>query len=411
SRKSYRTISNAMEFLDVFHSRASGIHGANFLAVCSRLLLLAILDDAERQRVENALMLIPSVERTWDVCEQTFIHELKTAHQRTHEVIKAVKAGMTKGESYKRYAWRLERINRIYKISGSASEDQVVSLLELSIPASALAQLHMHLTIAYSIKAGELSFRRVSTIQDFCQSLVILEGPEDCDDRRHNRDHADLDNDDGDRPNKRAKTRHDTKDATSGKSGSSFFCRNGCGSNRTHNTEGCIICGNCKARGHFADKCPKETKTTTSPSLPTANQRQGNNSSFNARGRHQGGKPYQRGYNANAQNSNSQGTLSDSTSFICSESSNKTFTDSAILLNTTQTEPSVTVCQDDNNNYFNKLKGNRPIVSLSTAIDSTNAAAADSSPHLNSSPITYAAANVHPLHTASDDALHFPHVE
>ncbi|KAF8942618.1 hypothetical protein BGZ46_006721, partial [Entomortierella lignicola] len=139
---------------------------------------------------------------------------------RTHEVIKAVKAGMIKGESYKRYAWRLERINRIYKITGSASEDQVVSLLKLSIPASALAQLHMHLTIAYSIKAGELSFRRVSTMQDFCQSLVILEGPEDCDDRRHNRDHTDLDDDDGARPAKEAKTRHDTKDSATSKSGS-----------------------------------------------------------------------------------------------------------------------------------------------------------------------------------------------
>ncbi|KAF9084865.1 hypothetical protein BGX27_003689, partial [Mortierella sp. AM989] len=187
SRKSYRVISNAMEFLDVFHSRAFSIHGDNFLTVCSRLLSLAILEDAERQRVENALMALPAAERTWEVCEQTFIHELKTAHQRTRDVIEAVKAGMVKGESYKHYAWRLERINRIYKISGSASEEQVVSLLELSISAAILTQLHFHFSSVNYKGTGARTFQRIATIKDFCKSLVIVEGPDDCDDRRQNR--------------------------------------------------------------------------------------------------------------------------------------------------------------------------------------------------------------------------------
>ncbi|KAF9086931.1 hypothetical protein BGX27_003040, partial [Mortierella sp. AM989] len=58
SRKYYRVISNAMEFLDVFHLRAFSIHGDNLLTVCYRLLILVILEDAERQRVENALLAL-----------------------------------------------------------------------------------------------------------------------------------------------------------------------------------------------------------------------------------------------------------------------------------------------------------------------------------------------------------------
>ncbi|KAF9985834.1 hypothetical protein BGZ79_005402, partial [Entomortierella chlamydospora] len=169
SRKSYRVISNAMEFLDVFHSRASSIHGDNFLSVCSRLLSLAILDDAERQRVESALTALPSAERTWEVCEQTFIDELKTTHQKTREVIQAVKAGMIKGESYKRYAWRLERINRIYKISGSAFEEQIVAHLELSIPATTLDQLNVLLTVLHVQGTSDRTFQRATTIKDFCR--------------------------------------------------------------------------------------------------------------------------------------------------------------------------------------------------------------------------------------------------
>ncbi|KAF9343014.1 hypothetical protein BGX26_006427, partial [Mortierella sp. AD094] len=418
SRKSYRVISNAMEFLDVFHSRASSIHGDNFLSVCSRLLSLAILDDAERQRVESALTALPSAERTWEICEQTFIDELKTAHQKTREVIQAVKAGMIKGESYKRYAWRLERINRIYKISGSASEEQVVAHLELSIPSATLDQLNMLLTLLYVRGTGDRTFQRTKSIKDFYRSLVHLAGPDDCDDRRHSRAHAERDDDDeGARPAKRSKSKHDNKDSDAfGKSGQIFFCRNGCGTNKTHDTEGCLICGTCKARGHLADKCPKDAKKVNFPTTAAAsNQRQGHHGSFNAKGRNHGGKHYQhnnhQGYGANAQNSNGKGNLTESISSNISESPIAKISNSTILLNVAQPNPESLTAKGSNNYFLNKLKGIEPVFSLSDAIDTTNVAAADSSPHLKSSPITYAAVNVHPLHTASEDALHFPRGE
>ncbi|KAG0020868.1 hypothetical protein BGZ80_003440 [Entomortierella chlamydospora] len=398
SRKSYRVISNAMEFLDVFHSRASSIHGDNFLSVCSRLLSLAILDDAERQR--------------------TFIDELKTAHQKTREVIQAVKACMIKGESYKRYAWRLERINRIYKIGGSAFREQVVAHLELSIPATTLDQLNVLLTVLHVQGTSDRTFQRATTIKDFCRSLVHLAGPEDCDDRRHSHEHADRDdNGDGARPAKRAKSRHDNKDSdVFGKSGQTFFCRNGCGTNKTHDTEGCLICGNCKARGHLADKCPKDAKKVNFPNAAAAsNQRQGHHGSFNAKGRNHGGKPYQcgnhQGSGANAQNSNGRGNLTESISSHTSESPVAKISNSTISLNVAQPKPKLPSDMGSNNYFVNKLKGIEPIFSLSDAIDTTNVAAADSSPHSGSSPIVFAAVNVHPLHTASEDALHFPRGE
>ncbi|KAF8968445.1 hypothetical protein BGZ46_010848, partial [Entomortierella lignicola] len=349
SRK-YRVISNAMEFLDVFHSRASSVYGDSSLTGCACLLSLAILDAAERQQVESAINNIPRAERTWELCEQTFIDELKTAHQKTQEAIKVIKAGMTKGESCKRYAWRLERLNRIYKISGSAFEEQVVSRLKLSIPAVALNQLNIHFSIVQFHGKSGWTFTPVTTIKDFAQALLGVAGPDDCDERRHSREYADRDEDDDRaRPAKKSKIRHDGKNsAVSSKPGQTFFCRNGCGTNRSHSTEGCLICGRCKGRGRLADQCTSDTAKDTFPTNAAANgSHKGNRGSFSTKGRHHGGKSFQRGNyqgrGANGQSGNSQGTLTDSMSFIFSESPSKTIANSAILLNTVQTEPSVTV--------------------------------------------------------------------
>ncbi|KAF9143298.1 hypothetical protein BGX20_007151, partial [Mortierella sp. AD010] len=146
-----------------------------------------------------------------------------------------------------------------------------------------------------------------------------------------------------------------------------------------------------------------------------ANQRQGQHGSFNAKGRNYGGKPYQRGNHqgsgANAQNSNGRGNLTESISSHISESPVAKISNSTISLNVAQPKPKPPSVMGSNDYFVNKLKGFEPIFSLSHAIDVTNVAAADSSPHSDSSPITFAAVNVHPMHTASEDALHFPRGE
>ncbi|KAF9404394.1 hypothetical protein BGZ76_006992, partial [Entomortierella beljakovae] len=125
-----------------------------FTTICSMLLYLANQQSNYLQAMIGLFLFssgcstdtmdaIPAADLTWEVCEQTFIQELKTPRQRGQEVLEAVKVGMKLRESYKEYAWRLERMNRIYKITGSASEEQVMDQLELSVPSIVLTQMNI----------------------------------------------------------------------------------------------------------------------------------------------------------------------------------------------------------------------------------------------------------------------------
>ncbi|KAF9079648.1 hypothetical protein BGX27_006151 [Mortierella sp. AM989] len=89
----------------------------------------------------------------------------------------------------------------------------------------------------------------------------------------------------------------------------------------------------------------------------------------------------------------------------------KNISNSGVSLHIAQPKPKSPTKKGSNNYFTNKLDGIKPTLSLSKAIDTCSGAADDSSPRLNSSPITFAAAYVHPLHTASEDALQFPRVE
>ncbi|KAF9436758.1 hypothetical protein BGZ76_003031, partial [Entomortierella beljakovae] len=97
-------------------------------------------------------------------------------------------------------------------------------------------------------------------------------------------------------PAKQNKTHHGSTDtAKFSKSGMNYFCHNGCGSNKTHATKDCIMCGKCKAKAHCANNCNQEVRKTASTSKDNAtDQRQGGQGSY-MKGRHHGNKTYQRG--------------------------------------------------------------------------------------------------------------------
>ncbi|KAG0196102.1 hypothetical protein BGX31_005624, partial [Mortierella sp. GBA43] len=113
-------LESPLELLEKFHAQASNIHGPNFDKVCSRLLSLAILDDDQQRRLARA-MESSNQTLTWRTCEQLFTDTLLTSLEKDEQAKTAIAKGMRPGESYERYAWRLERIVRIYKICESPS--------------------------------------------------------------------------------------------------------------------------------------------------------------------------------------------------------------------------------------------------------------------------------------------------
>ncbi|KAF9090395.1 hypothetical protein BGX27_002266, partial [Mortierella sp. AM989] len=266
----FRTLSNAMEFLELFQSQVRSIHGDNFPNICFRLLKQAILDDEERRRMERAIDNLSDSERTWEACELLFTDTLKTLAEKESEVKVVIRQGMRSGESYTRYAWRLKRMARIYKIYESAYHSHIVTQLKLSLPPHIIDTMNTRF-ILFHLASGQVDIddkTRICNINDFYKYLEGITGPEDCEERLRGRDvtwHPS--EDDSDRPSKRQKL-NDVRDGTSAssKAKTSFFCHNGCGKNPTHDTSNCMICGNCKARGHYANKCAQKPK----PSAPTA---------------------------------------------------------------------------------------------------------------------------------------------
>ena len=108
------------------------IYGDELDKVAYRLLTLAILDDEESTRLKKALNDLVPEKRTWAMCEQLSADTLKTSAEKTKEVENAIKAGMRTGESYKQYAWRLQRLERIYKLGGSPQELMFLALISVS---------------------------------------------------------------------------------------------------------------------------------------------------------------------------------------------------------------------------------------------------------------------------------------
>jgi hypothetical protein len=287
-----------LEFLEKFHSQARNIHGNNFDKICSRLLCLAVLDDDQQRRLNRAIETTTEP-LNWATCEQLFTDTLLTTLEKEEQAKAAICKGRREGESYEKYAWRLERIVRIYKICESPTHSTALKFMKATIPSEVLNSMNLRFAIENALKdvnADQVPLE-ITRADQFYTCLERMEGPDDCEERKRIRASFPEDTIEESRAAKRLKPNasDETQKPMLGKPKTFFDCDNGCGRNTTHDTSGCIICGNCKARGHYASKCPKDKAQA---STSTSNPNNGHNSRGGYRGGlHRGGSP--RGGNPN----------------------------------------------------------------------------------------------------------------
>ncbi|KAF9971009.1 hypothetical protein BGZ73_006103 [Actinomortierella ambigua] len=162
---------------------------------------------------------------------------------------KAIKAGVLPGESYERYAWRLVRMVRVYKIWESSSHSALLELMKVTTPSSVLATMNLWYSMATvmnlvtaptpslddtgkkdirlipsSLNKNTLKFNiRVDELYHF---LERMPGPDDCEDRKR----VLAGDDGGEGPLRSAKRAR--RGSFSGTT--QLYCKNGCGWNNTH---------------------------------------------------------------------------------------------------------------------------------------------------------------------------------
>ncbi|CAO3568665.1 unnamed protein product [Mortierella alpina] len=251
----YKVIDVAMEFLEAFHSQSKNIHGTAIDKICHRLLPQAVLEEGPRTRLEHAIQDTPAQNLNWEVCEFLFINTLMTDSEKELEVRMTIARGIKAGESYERYAWRLQSLVKVYKVGASSMHAVTLRQMVLSIPPMVFDAMKARVIQDLIIEGCARNMMPlipeekniIDSAARFCKYLEKMTGPEDCDDRTRHR-FSILDGVDQ-KSNKRAK--HDVDEGSS----AVFDCKNGCGKNPTHDTNGCRICGKCKQRGHIAADC------------------------------------------------------------------------------------------------------------------------------------------------------------
>src|SRR5690554_2248467 len=312
----FKVLCNTMEFLEMFSSQAKNIHGENFENICARLMKQAILDDDQRQRMEHRMGAMQPHELTWLKCESLFTETLMTALERDMELKVAITRGILPGESYQRYAWRLERLIRIYKVCESTSHPITLRQLKMTIPPEIFDIMTMRFIMEHAlldVNAEDVP-KDITRADQFCTYLEKMTGPEDSDERKRSKVRVAEDGNTEGRQLKRQK--HNTLEEDDYQGSTTlkpmYDCQNGCGKNSTHDTDGCIICGICLKRGHYAVRCPNKNRPTNNVSIGHSGQNPNRGVSgrngYNNRGRgaYRGGSQWRGGHGTGV---NTPGTI------------------------------------------------------------------------------------------------------
>ncbi|KAF9176706.1 hypothetical protein BGZ51_009777, partial [Haplosporangium sp. Z 767] len=143
--------------------------------------------------------------------------------------------------------------------------------------------------------------KEITRADQFCVYLEKMTGPEDSDERKRSMNNAMGDGGNESRQSKRQKPNTSEEEVHQGHSASkpTYECMNGCGRNATHDTSGCIICGVCSKRGHYAKKCPNKSKVANNGSnghnIQSSNRMGHGRNGFGNRGRgsYRGGPQWQ----------------------------------------------------------------------------------------------------------------------
>lgn len=206
-------LESPLEFLERFHAQASNIHGPNFDKVCSRLLRLAVLDDDQQQRLARAIETTHET-LNWNTCEQLFTDTLLTALEKEDQARKAILKGRRPGESYQKYAWRLERIVRIYKICESPTHSSLLKIMKITIPSVVMDTMNNRYAITNAlldINAEDVRIE-ITHAEDFYKFLEKMTGPDDCEERKRIRASIPEDPPEASPPIKKQKTNVNTGD-------------------------------------------------------------------------------------------------------------------------------------------------------------------------------------------------------
>ena len=112
-------------------------------------------------------------EVTHDVMEQTFLDVCLTEEERERSVASVTKIGRHKGESYRLFSTRISRIAKQYRIQ--ENNGLILTLLRQCIPAKDMDMVNLRYLYANRDSKAETP----DTIEDFCEALGKLTGPDD----------------------------------------------------------------------------------------------------------------------------------------------------------------------------------------------------------------------------------------
>ncbi|KAG0317349.1 hypothetical protein BGZ99_006357 [Dissophora globulifera] len=192
-------------------------------------------------------------EKTRECQKYQALHERLRA---TETVRAAIRKGRNNGESYRAYSWRLEHLDRVYKICELPSHEELLKDLQLTVPSTTVNLIELRNYI-HQIAEGSPK-KKIDRVDVFIKYLGYMLGPDDASERKRSwiasigSAQSDVASSRSDRPNKKPRR------GTGG-----FYCGNGCGKNNTHDTADCKICNKCYRRGHIALNCFR--KKTVSP--------------------------------------------------------------------------------------------------------------------------------------------------
>ncbi|KAG0248299.1 hypothetical protein BGZ95_008121, partial [Linnemannia exigua] len=139
----WQLISNVREFLYEIKRVGRLKRTDDFEDVCYVIVSLANLDKKVADAFSIAHKKDPKGEWEWDRCKQVFVDSALTLNEKLEEVELFAKAGRDKGESYKKFEYRLRRLVEVYRVKELPKHVDVALSIQMSVPSVALTVMQM----------------------------------------------------------------------------------------------------------------------------------------------------------------------------------------------------------------------------------------------------------------------------
>ena len=171
---------NVREFLHEFKKQGQWEHGNDkFEAVCLRLLCMANMDQEAGDAFEAEVNKDPNGDWGWKRCEQVFVDSALTMTEKAAEVDDFAKAGRNKGESYKAFGFRLNRLVEVYKVRDLPKHSDVAHSLRMSIPSLTLTVMQLAEAVKRLTTFVGMPMLDVETLDFLMEAIPNVHGPDD----------------------------------------------------------------------------------------------------------------------------------------------------------------------------------------------------------------------------------------